>query len=103
MANELSPPWREITTDDYYLQSQRRFPGTQARVAAYDRMHDLLSRQHADEIRLRLVLREAHDLKPGIGRNPMSVEDYEYGPSMALGATQVILVLKNGQRHRLIG
>lgn len=102
MADVLAS-WLEITTDDYYPRDLRRSPGNQSLVAAWDRLDALLSQQREGGFRLRIVLQETHDLKPGIGRNARSLTDYEYGPDLALSATEVVLITKDGQRHRVIG
>jgi hypothetical protein len=101
MADVL-PSWLEITTDDYYPRDLRRQPGTRFMTAAWDRLDELLAQQRAGAFRLRLVLRETHDLKPGLGRNPLSIDDYEYGPDIALDAKEVVLITRDSQRHRAI-
>ena len=91
-------PWHEITTDNYYPR-ERRALGAAAEIEASRTIYELLSRQQALEFRLRLVLRETHDLKPGPGRDPISVSDYEIGPSAVLSAAEVVMETKDGRRH----
>jgi hypothetical protein len=100
---DVLPSWLEVTTDDYYPRDVRRQPGNRYMSAAWDRLDELLAQQRAGAFRLRIVLRETHDLKPGLGRNPLSVNDYEYGPDIALDAKEVVLVTHNGQRQRVRG
>ena len=102
MADVLAS-WLEITSDDYYPREVRRQPGTRFMVAAWDRLDALLAQQRAGAFRLRIVLRETHDLKPGLGRNPLSVDDYEYGPDIVLDAKEVVLITRGGQRRRVVG
>lgn len=98
---DLLPSWLEVTTDDFYPREVRRLPGTQFMNVAWDRLDELLAQQRTGAFRLRIVLRETHDLKPGIDRNPLSVNDYEYGPDIVLDAAEVVLVTQDGQRHRV--
>jgi hypothetical protein len=99
MTEDQGPPWREIITEDYYPKSLRRSPGLQAWNTAYTTVQDLIARQRKGELRLRLVLRETHDLLPGSRRNPLRVEAYEFGPPAILSAGEVVLITKDGQRH----
>ena len=69
VSDEL-PPWREITTDDYHPRAFPDGKGGAAWIASSQRIKDLLERQHAGELRLRLVLREAVDLKRGPRGDP---------------------------------
>jgi hypothetical protein len=99
---DILPSWLEVTTDDYYPRDVRRQPGTQFMTAAWDRLDELLAQQRASAFRLRLVLRETHDLKPGLERNPLSISDYEYGPDIALDAKEVVLITHDGRRRQII-
>lgn len=92
------PPWREITTDDYH---PRTFPDTfsgRAWITSSETIRALLQRQYDGEFRLRLVLREAVDLKRGGVRNPEWVWDYNFGPSMIFDARETVILLKSGRR-----
>lgn len=94
------PPWREITTDDYH---PRVFPdgkGGTAWIASSQRIKDLLERQHAGEFRLRLVLREAVDLKPGPRVDPTWLWDYDAGPAAIMSVAEIVIQTKDGRRRK---
>ena len=99
MADDRLPPWREITTDDYYPRGQRRNVGVQEWNRAYSAVQSLIEGQRKGEFRLRLVLRETHDLLPGVKRDPLRVIAYEFGPPAILLADEVVLITTDGQRH----
>jgi len=99
MADNHLSPWREITTEDYYPKKLRRNPGLQEWNAAYVAVQSLIECQRKGEFRLRLMLHETNDLLPGAKRDPLRVEAYEFGPPAILGANEVVLVTKDGQRH----
>lgn len=86
-----TPPWREITADDFLRSDPTETSAAQAA---------LLEAQHQGAFRLRLVLREATDLKSGPNRDPLWLLDYEFGPrAIVLGAEEVIIEERTGQRH----
>ena len=60
----------------------------------------MLTRQHAGEFRLWLILREAVDLKRGPKVNPTNIWDYEVGPSAIFAVRQIVIVTKDGRRHQ---
>lgn len=64
-----SSPWREITTDDYW------------------------------KYRLRLILREAVDLKRGPKANPLWYWDYDAGPPAITSVAETWIQLNDGRRH----
>ena len=97
--SEPDPPWREFTTDDYYPVTRRSRSGYEPWIEASDWIQAMLTRQHAGEFRLRLILREAVDLKRGPKVNPTNIWDYEVGPSAVFAVRQVVIVTKDGRRH----
>jgi hypothetical protein len=74
------PPWRKITTNHY---RPRIFPATTASapwIASSDRVYELPYEQHEGWCRLRLILREAVDLKLSSKADPLRYWDYDAGP-----------------------
>lgn len=69
MSDAPPPPWREITTDDYAPRTFPKLYGSFPCIASSDRVYALLKGQHRGKYRgkyrLRLILREAVDLKRG--------------------------------------
>lgn len=99
--SEEPPPWREITTDDYH---PRIYPATSVSsqwIASCERIRDLLQRQHDGEFRLRLILREAMDLKRGPKVNPLWFWDYDSGPDTISCVTETWIQAKDGRRRRV--
>ena len=97
--NEPDPPSREFTTDNYYPVTRRSRPGSDPWIEASDRIQAMLTRQHAGEFRLRLMLRETVDLKRGPKVNPTNIWDYEVDPSAIFAVRQIVMVTKDGRRQ----
>lgn len=101
MSEAAAPPWREITTDDYH---PRIYPATTTSsqwIASSQRVHELLLQQHQGEFRLRLILREAVDLKRGPKANPLWYWDYDPGPDAISCVTEIWIETKDGRRRRV--
>ena len=95
------PPWREITTDDY---APRIFPAPTPSapwIASSDRVYALLEGQHRGEYRLRLILREAVDLKRGPKADPSWYWDYDAGPPAITCVAETWILTKDGRRRRV--
>lgn len=95
-----APPIREITTDDYHPGNYPDAIGGAAWIKSTAVIRDLLQRQHDGEVRLRLILREAVDLKPG-RRNLRRMFEYDLGPSMLPTEVAVAINTKDG-RHVVV-
>ena len=94
-------PWREITTDDYH---PRIFPATSPSapwIASSNRVYALLQEQHRGECRLRLILREAIDLKRGPNANALWYWDYDAGPPAITCVAETWIQTKDGRRRRV--
>ena len=87
--NDL-PSWHEVTPDDFLRPVIR--DTVEAQKA-------LLQARDAGQFRLRLVLREAKDLKRCAFRNPLWVHDYRYGRPYILAADEVVIETRDGRRH----
>ena len=100
MFERAKPPWREVTTDDFH---SRNFPETtigSAFIAQTAAAHELLRGQHEGRYRIRLVLREAVDLKPSKRFNPFWLFDYQVGcDDMRTCADEVVIEFRNGRRE----
>jgi hypothetical protein len=99
--SDASAPWREITTDDYH---PRIFPATTASaqwIASTNCVAALLGEQHRGECRLRLILRESLDLKPGPKADPLWVWDYDAGPPAITCVAETWILTKDGRRRRV--
>jgi hypothetical protein len=99
--SDAVPPWREITTDDYH---PRIFPATTARapwIASCDRVYQLISEQHEGQYWLRLILREATDLKRGPKAIPLWLWDYDAGPPAITCVAETWILMKDGRQHRV--
>ena len=94
-----APPWREITTDDYHWRTHAEPHSVDAWMAQAARIRDLLQRQVDGEFRLRLVLREAVDLKSGAKRDPDRIWDYDMGATTITGAAEIVIEKKTGHRQ----
>lgn len=95
---DADPPWLEITPDDYYPRARRDEPGPSFWTDAIKTVRDLLQRQYDGEFRLRLVLREAVDLKPLGKRDPLMIRNYEMGPETFLTEADVVIETRDGRR-----
>ena len=101
------PPWREVTRDTY--DPRRRDPslneGHVGYLAMQAEIRDLLTRQLAGEFRIRLVLREAHDLAGSTEdakrrQNPYSDMSYAIGDdAILLCASAVVIERQDGTRY----
>ena len=92
-------PWCEITTDDYHWRTHADPHSEDAWIAQAARIRDLLQRQIDGEFRLRLVLREAVDLKSGAKRDPDQIWDYDMGATTITGAAEIVIEKKTGLRQ----
>ena len=95
--SDAAAPWREITTDAYH---PRIFPATTARapwIALSDRVYELLYEQLEGRCRLRLILREAVDLKRGPKADPLWYWDYDAGPPANACAAEIWIQSKDGR------
>ncbi|GEP07404.1 hypothetical protein [Methylobacterium oxalidis] len=93
-------PWREITTDDYH--HDRAFPDldpVRAWIASEARVKELLQEQHDGRCRLRLVMREAVDLRRHPMANPRWVYDYNIGQGIVTMAEEIVIEFRNGRRE----
>lgn len=87
--------WLEVAPKDFLRK-------TVAQTTAAQRQ--LLDRRIGQDLLLRVVLREASDLKSGInrGRDPLFVHDYRFGHAMILRqADEVVIERSNGLRYRV--
>ena len=99
--NDAAVPWREITTEDYH---PRIFPdtGDSAQwIASSNRIDDLLFEQHEGRCRLRLILREAVDLKRGPKADTLWYWDYDAGPPAITCVAETWIQTKDGRRRRV--
>ena len=99
LGGMTTPPWREITTDDYHWRTHAEPHSIDAWMAQALRIRDLLQRQIDGEFRLRLVLREAVDLKSGAKRDPNQIWDYDMGATTITGAAEIVIERKTGLRQ----
>jgi hypothetical protein len=99
LGGMTTPPWREITTDDYHWRTHAEPHSADAWMAQAARIRDLLQRQVDGEFRLRLVLREAVDLKSGAKRDPNRLWDYDMGATTITGAAEIVIEKKTGHRQ----
>lgn len=100
MSDDL-PPWKEITTDDYGPRNFRDTGGGTDWITSSETIRALLQRQHDGEFRLRLILREAVDLKRGPTVDPNWKGDYRWGPDLVLAVAEICIERKNGRRKRI--
>src|ERR1700712_6054459 len=70
LGGMTTPPWREITTDDYHWRTHAEPHSIDAWMAQAARIRDLLQRQIDGEFRLRLVLRGGGDPEARRKRGP---------------------------------
>jgi hypothetical protein len=100
-ARATSPPWREVTTDDYHPRTHKDDFGGSAYVTSGRTIHRLLQDQLDGKHRLRLVLREAVDLagRDKKCRNPYWLWSYDLGVSTILNAAEIVIEMRSGQRH----
>ncbi|WP_336487426.1 hypothetical protein [Methylobacterium nigriterrae] len=85
------PPWREVTPDDFLRETYK------ATLAA--EKHLIRARENG-QLRLRLILREAKDLKYGAFRDPLWPYDYKYGTHhMLRDVDEVVIETRDGRRH----
>ncbi|MBX9934473.1 MAG: hypothetical protein K2Y56_23650 [Methylobacterium sp.] len=96
-----TPPWREITTDDYAPRIFPTVPGRSSWIAFCDRLRELLQEQADGQYRPRLVLREAVDYKKAPSQNPAWWWDYDHGPDLALSVEDIHLERLNGRRYQV--
>src|ERR1700712_726875 len=94
-----NPPWREVATDDYHWRTHADPHREDAWIAQAARIRDLLQRQIDGAFRLRLVLREAVDLKSGAKRDPNQIWDYDMGATTITGAAEIVIERKTGLRQ----
>jgi hypothetical protein len=100
-VTDQQPPWREITTDDYH---PRTFPAPTPSapwIASCDRVYALLYEQHEGKCRLRLILREAVDLKRSPKANPLWLWDYDAGPPSISCVAETWIQTKDRRRRRV--
>ncbi|WP_336492297.1 hypothetical protein [Methylobacterium nigriterrae] len=85
------PPWREVEPADFLRATDKETLALQKA---------LLKARDEGLFRLRLVLREAKDLKPCAYRDPLWLHDYKFGPHhIVTGADEVVIETRDGQRH----
>ncbi|AWN43769.1 hypothetical protein [Methylobacterium durans] len=95
-----APPWREITPDDYHhARAFRDLDPIQAWIAQEGIVKDLLQGQLDGAHRLRLVLREAVDLKPHTKPDPRWFFSYDVGASMISMAEEIVIEFRIGRRE----
>jgi hypothetical protein len=99
LGGMTTPPWREITTDDYHWRTHATPHSIDAWMAQALRIRDLLQRQIDGEFRLRLVLREVVDLKRGAKRDPNQIWDYDMGATTITGAAEIVIERNTGLRQ----
>jgi hypothetical protein len=92
-----SPPWREITTDDYHPRTFANTGNSAQWIASSDRVYD----QHQGKCRLRLILREAVDLKRGPRADPLWCWDYDAGPPAINCVSEIWIQTKDGRQRRV--
>jgi hypothetical protein len=86
-------PWREVGPADFLRVTHRETLAAQKA---------LLEARDEGLFRLRLVLREAKDLKSHAYRDPLWVHDYKFGPYHILtGADEVVIETRDGRRHEV--
>src|SRR4051794_29148833 len=89
-ANTL-PPWREITPDDILRDTYKEMLAAEKR---------LIQARKEGQFRLRLILREAKDLKYGSHRDLLWSYDYKYGTHhMLRDVDEVVIETRDGRRH----
>src|SRR4051794_28013715 len=89
-ANTL-PPWREITPDEILRDTYKETLAAEK--------HLIQARENG-QLRLRLILREAKDLKYGAFRDPLWPYDYKYGTHhMLRDVDEVVIETRDGCRH----
>ncbi|POR42686.1 hypothetical protein CRT23_11165 [Methylobacterium sp. V23] len=64
-------------------------------------MYELLYEQHEGRCRLRLILREAIDLKRGPKADPLWYWDYDAGPPAITCVAETWILTKDGRRRRV--
>ena len=101
MSDAPAPPWREITTDDYAPRTFTELSGSFPWIASSDRVYALLNGQHRGEYRLRLILREAVDLKRGPKADPSWYWDYDAGPPAITCVAETWIQAKDGRRRKV--
>src|SRR3954447_12377217 len=85
------PPWREVEPADFLRETYKETLAAQKA---------LLKARDEGRFRLRLVLREAKDLKSCAFRAPLWLYDYKFGPHHILtGADEVVIETRDGRRH----
>ena len=83
--------WREIEPADFLRETHKETLAAQKA---------LLKARNEGLYRLRLVLREAKDLKFYAFRDPLWLYDYKFGPHHILtGADEVVIETRDGRRH----
>src|SRR4051794_15782491 len=85
------PPWREVTPDDFLRETYKETLAAEKR----------LIQAHKDgQLWLRLILREAKDLKHGAFCDPLWPYDYKFGTHhMLRDVDEVVIETRDGRRH----
>ena len=100
--SDAEPPWREVTSDDFY---PRIFPdnyGGAAWIAHAEAARTIIQGQVDGEYRIRFVLREAVDLKrgPRSEAQPRWLYSYDLGNGwMEACADEVLIAFRDGRRE----